>query len=46
MLHVSLNASGFAYTEKDGTKLFRDHFKGVTYYQTINNCSIEDRAKN
>jgi hypothetical protein len=46
MLQVSLNALGFSYTEKDEEKLFRDHFKGVTYYQTINNCSIEDRAKN
>jgi hypothetical protein len=48
MLQVSLkgDASGFSYMENDGAKLFRDHFKGVTYHQVSNNCFLEDRAKN
>jgi hypothetical protein len=31
---------------KDGAKLLRDHFKGVTYHHASNNCFLEDSAKN
>jgi hypothetical protein len=41
------DASGLSYAEQDVAKLFCNHYNSVSsYYQAINNCSIEDRAKN
>jgi hypothetical protein len=47
-LQVSPNgdALGLSYAEKDVAKLFCNHYNNVSYYQEINNYSIEDRAKN